>query len=231
MFWFIKKTIKISFYLVGTLLILISIFFISLPNVSYLRGHNPKQTRFMEIYLDKAKWEEKNPTLEYNWRSYDQISGNLKRAVMAAEDDAFFMHRGFNWREFGNAIKRNWRDKSFKFGGSTITQQLVKNLYLTPDKNLFRKLREWIVTYQMEKTLTKKRIFELYLNVAEWGPGVYGAEAAAKHYFGKSARSISPREAAYLAAILPNPQLYTAQSHARATHRKAYLILQRMNRM
>ena len=125
-----------------------------------------------------------------------------------SEDASFYQHHGFDWEGLQAAFNRNWAKGKLQRGGSTLTQQLAKNLYLSPDKNLFRKGHEAMLTWKMERTLPKKRILELYLNVVEWGHGVYGAEAAARHHFGKSAEDLSPAEAALLAAMLPSPRRY-----------------------
>ncbi|MBI2340952.1 MAG: monofunctional biosynthetic peptidoglycan transglycosylase [Deltaproteobacteria bacterium] len=223
------KLIKLFLYVIVGLALFIAFFFISLPNVSYLRHHNPKTTAFMERYLDKIKDKGEEPVLDIHWVPYAQISQNLKKAVLISEDDAFFEHKGFDWKQIRESIRRNWRDKKFTRGGSTITQQLVKNLYLAPNKNPLRKIREWIITWQMEKTLTKQRIFELYLNVVEWGPGVYGADAAARYYFGKGCRSLGPSESAFLSAILPNPVRYGAKRNSKRVAWKTNWILKRMH--
>lgn len=224
------KIFKFFFYVCLALFVAISLFFISLPNVSYLRDHNPNQTSFMRIYLNKIKAQGEESVIDHQWVPYSKISPNLKRAVLIAEDDAFFNHQGFDWTQIMKSIKRNWRDKAFTRGGSTITQQLVKNLYLKPGKNPIRKAREWVITYQMEKTLTKKRVFEIYLNVVEWGPGVFGARSAARYYFGKPTSQLSISDSAYLAAILPNPNLYTKPAYSRKTEQKKNLIIKRMLR-
>lgn len=208
---------------------LVAPLFLFLPNVSALRYRNPARTRFMEIYLDEMEEQKKKPALHYEWRSYNRISPNLVRAVLVAEDDMFYEHNGFDWKQTKEAVRKNWKEKAFKRGASTITQQLAKNLYLTPSKNPYRKARQWIITYQMERTLTKRRILELYLNIAEWGPGIYGAESAARHYFDKSASALSPRDSAFLAAILPSPHLWGANPKGRYVSRRTNMILGRMN--
>lgn len=229
LFRFIWKIIKAVLLFIVLLVVGIAIFFINLPNISWLKNHNPQTTRFMEIYLSELEAKGAEAVLDHHWKKNSQISSSLKKAVLISEDDAFFYHHGFDWTQIREAIKRNWRDKAFTRGGSTITQQLVKNLYLGPEKNLFRKLREWILTFQMEKTLKKERIFEIYLNVIEWGPGVYGAEAASRYYFGKGAESLAPSEAAYLAVLLPNPKKYGTKKYSKKANRKASLILKRMH--
>ena len=228
---FILKPVKWFFILLALLTAFVSFFFVSLPNVSYLKEHDPRRTRFMEIYLDKAEKRlgDDAVSIEYEWLSYGRISPHLKNAGIVAEDSAFFDHEGFDWEAMKKAMRRNMEDLSFTRGGSTITQQLVKNLYLTPDKNPFRKIREWIITYQMERTLSKRRILEIYLNVIEWGNGVYGAESASRHYFSKSASRLTASEAAFLAAIIPNPKLYTQKKYERRISRRKSRILARMN--
>jgi len=137
-----------------------------------------------------------------------RISPNLQRAVIVSEDASFYRHRGFDWQSIRDAATRNWDGGELRRGGSTITQQLAKNLYLSPEKNFVRKIHEALITRALEDRLTKRRILELYLNVVEWGHGIYGAEAAARHHFGKSALDLSPAEAALLAGILPSPRRY-----------------------
>ncbi len=200
----------------------------NLPNISTLRTHNPTSTEFIENYLDKMEDTVKAPAVDQRWLAYNKISPNLKKTVLISEDDAFFDHHGFDWKQINESIEKNWKKKKLARGGSTITQQLVKNLYLGPSKTIFRKMREWVITYQMEKTLTKTRIFEIYLNVIEWGPGVYGADAAAHYYFGKSASILSPQESAFLAAIIPNPVRYGSKRNSKWVAWKTNLILKRM---
>lgn len=223
---------KIKILFILAMLTFVAPLFMFLPNVSALRYKNPTRTRFMEIYLDRMEDTGENPTLQHIWRPMEQISPYLAQAVLLAEDDTFYKHSGFDWDSFRQAMKKNWKDKAFTRGASTITQQLVKNLYLTPSKNPWRKLREWIITYQTEQTLTKKRILDLYLNIAEWGPGIYGAEAASRHYFGKSSSALTPHQAAFLASILPNPKFYSARPNGKVmTRRMGYLfgVLNRKN--
>ena len=142
------------------------------------------------------------------WVPLSRISPHLQRAVIVAEDASFYRHHGFDWQGIRDAATRNWDRGELRRGGSTITQQLAKNLYLSPEKNFVRKIHEALITRALEDRLTKRRILELYLNVVEWGHGIYGAEAAARHHFGKSALDLSPAEAALLAGILPSPRRY-----------------------
>lgn len=172
---------------------------ISTPDVTPLLWRIPWRTSFM--------WNsEKGPFR--NYIPIDEISPHLRAAVILAEDDRFEEHEGVDWEAIKEAAEVNMRRGKFSRGGSTITMQLAKNLYLSPDKNLFRKLKEMLITFKLENTLSKERILEIYLNVAEWGNGIFGAEAAAKHYFGKKAKYLSKHEAAFLAAILPRPKFY-----------------------
>jgi len=196
--------------LVLTLLFLLPVltYFLAFPDIGGLRTKNPGKTAFME-YREK-EWAEKNLKLRIarEWVPLSRISPNLQKAVLIAEDDKFWKHEGFDFESIQKAIEKDLQAGRFKFGGSTISQQLARNLYLSPEKNLFRKAAEAVLTWKMERTLSKRRILEIYLNVAEWGEGIFGAEAAARHHFGKSARDLSPEQAARLAAVLPNPRRY-----------------------
>ncbi len=223
----IARTIKWGFV---ALIVFGGILLAGLPNMGSLRDHNPVTTSFIERYVDEIHDQGKTPDIDHTWINLKAMSPELKKAVLIAEDDTFYKHHGFNWKEIKKAALYNWRKKSYVRGASTITQQLVKNLYLAPTKNIYRKLKELILTYQMEKTLPKDRILELYLNLVEWGPGIYGAEAASEHYFKKSATTLGSGEAAYLAAILPNPEKLSLPAYSRYAHRRQGMILGRMNR-
>jgi len=174
--------------------------------VAALARTNPSTTAFIESRKVEAAGKGRPFTLRWTWVPLAHMSPHLLRAVLAAEDASFYRHKGFDWDGLKDALTRNWEKGQLRRGGSTITQQLAKNLYLSPDKNLFRKGHEAMLTRELERALPKKRILELYLNVAEWGHGVFGAEAAARHHFGKSAADLSPAEAALLAAMLPSPR-------------------------
>lgn len=182
--------------------------YVTLPDVAALARTNPSTTAFIESRKSEAAARGRSFRLQWTWVPLAHMSSHLTRAVLAAEDAAFYRHKGFDWDGLREAVMRNWEKGQLRRGGSTITQQLAKNLYLSPEKNLFRKGHEAMLAWELERTLSKKRILELYLNVAEWGHGVYGAEAAARHHFGKSAEDLSPDEAALLAAILPSPRRY-----------------------
>ena len=180
------------------------------PDVSKLKKENPKKTSFM-LYREK-EWqrEGKKYRIQQKWVPLSRISLYLVKAVLIAEDDKFWRHEGFDYEAIQKAIEKDIKEKKFKLGGSTISQQLAKNLYLNPEKNPIRKLREAIITWRMERVLSKKRILELYLNVAEWGDaGIFGIEAASQRYYGKPASALGPEEAARLAAILPNPRKFS----------------------
>lgn len=160
----------------------------------------------MELRDKEYKQEGLRMPRQRIWVSYGAISEHLKKAVLVSEDASFFNHPGIDFQELKAAMQTDWESLSFKRGGSTITMQLAKNLYLNPSKNPLRKMREIIIAWQLERALSKKRIFEIYLNVVEWGQNIYGAEAAARHYFGKSAADLDLLESVTLAALLPNPR-------------------------
>ena len=203
---------------------------ITFPDVGDLRENNPKTTAFMEQRRDELRADGKSDELEYRFVSYARISPYLRRAVLVAEDDAFYDHEGVDVKGLKDALRRNWEEKKLTRGGSTITQQLAKNLYLSPSRNPFRKVKEYFIARALERELTKKRILELYLNVAEFGERVYGAEAASRHYFGKSAASLSPSQAALLAGCLPNPRVMKPDDPNRRLRSRQKMILSRMKR-
>ncbi len=189
---------------------------------------NPGETRFMEIRL--AELRQKNPQaqLKQQWVAYERISPHLKRAIIAAEDAKFVDHEGFDWEGMQKAIEKNQKRGRTVAGGSTISQQLAKNLFLTPTKSYVRKVEEAIITLMLEGLWSKRRIFEVYLNVIEWGNGVFGAEAAARHYYNTSAAQLGPEQAARLAGMVPNPRYYDRNRSAPGLGRKAAIILGRM---
>jgi monofunctional biosynthetic peptidoglycan transglycosylase len=184
-------------------------FYIVFPNISRLQRERPGKTAFMAFR--EEQWEKagvKNRRIRQQWTSLSGISPYVVKAVIIAEDDKFWRHEGFDFTAIQKALEKDLKQGRFKAGGSTISQQLVKNLYLTPAKNPIRKIKEAILTWRLESSLSKRRIIELYLNVAEWGDGIFGIEAAARHYFGKGAGALTAREAAALAVILPSPLRY-----------------------
>ena len=182
------------------------------PDVAALRTRDPETTAFIERYRETRRDGGQSDAVAWQPVPYDRISANLKRAVVASEDTEFFFHDGFSSHEVREALKEAIREREVPRGASTITQQLAKNLWLTPRRSLTRKLREALLTKQLEKELSKHRILDLYLNVVEYGPGIYGAEAAARHYFGVPASDLSARQGAMLAAGLPRPGTWNPSS-------------------
>ena len=180
--------------------------FVTLPDVVSLAKSNPNTTALIETRRAAAVEKGRSFRLQWTWVPLAHISPHLLRAVLVSEDASFYQHHGFDWEGLQEAFNRNWEKGKLQRGGSTLTQQLAKNLYLSPNKNLFRKAHEALLAWELERRLSKKRILELYLNVAEWGHGVFGAEAAARRHFGKSAEALRPAEAALLAAMLPSPR-------------------------
>lgn len=172
------------------------------------RWVDPGETRFMALRLEQLQAKNPKAELRQRWVPYERISVHLKRAVVAAEDDTFLDHEGFDWNGIQKALEKNHRRGRVVAGGSTISQQLAKNLFLTPQKSYLRKMEEALITVMLEAVLDKRRILEIYLNVVEWGDGVFGAEAAARRYFGVSAARLDPYQAARLAVMLPNPRRY-----------------------
>lgn len=193
----------------------------NIPNVSELAHVNPESTAFIDSHLMSN-----GGPFSWEWVPLSKISPYLPRAVIAAEDDLFYEHNGFNWEAIKKAAIYDWKKKKFARGASTITQQLARNLYLSKSKNPLRKLKEFLIALKLERELTKDRILELYLNVVEWGPGVYGAEAASQYYFKHSAAKLSAGESAFLASILPNPKKLGRGGYR--TSGRAGAILRRM---
>ncbi|MET0441310.1 MAG: monofunctional biosynthetic peptidoglycan transglycosylase [Casimicrobiaceae bacterium] len=192
------------------------------------RDHPPRETAFMAYRM--AELREKNPKAELRYRfvPYDRIATSLKRAMIAAEDAHFVEHEGFDWDGIQLALEKNQKKGRIVAGGSTITQQLAKNLFLSPARSYVRKAEEAVITLMLEAILDKQRIFELYLNVIEWGSGVFGAEAAAQRHFATTAARLTPEQAARLAAMAPNPRFYERNPAAPGFNRKIGIILARM---
>jgi monofunctional biosynthetic peptidoglycan transglycosylase len=196
--------------------------------VWWLIDHNPRTTAFMAIRLAEQRQHDPHAQLQHIWRDYGQISMHLKRAVIAAEDAKFASHDGFDWDGIRHAFERNLEQGRIVAGGSTITQQLAKNLFLSGSRNPLRKAQEAMVTLMLEGLLEKRRLLELYLNIVEWGHGVFGAEAAARHYHGVSAAALNAEQAARLASMLPRPRYYDDHRDSRALRNKTEIMLQRM---
>ena len=202
--------------------------YLTLPDVRPLKTANPATTAFMELRDEEARAKGKTPRRVQRWVAYGRISADLKRAVLVAEDDAFWQHEGVDFEQLQESIELDWARGRFSRGGSTITQQLAKNLYLSPSKNPLRKLREWVIARRLEAELKKSRILELYLNVIEWGDGVYGVEGAARSYFGTSAAELNASESALLAAAIVNPRVFNPARPTARLIRRQQLILRRM---
>ena len=196
--------------------------------ILYYRWQPPTETAFMAQRLDELR--EKNPkaTIRYTWVPYARISNHLKRAVIAAEDAKFLDHDGFDWEGIAKAREKNAKKGRVVAGGSTITQQLAKNLFLSPDKSYVRKGQEAIIAAMMEALLPKQRILELYLNVIEWGNGVFGAEAAARRYYNAPAASLGPEAAARLASMIPSPRRFERNPGSEYLDGRVSTILARM---
>lgn len=198
------------------------------PGVSALKKENPQKTAFME-YREK-EWAKQgiHKAVIQKWVPLKRISPYLIKAVIIAEDDKFWGHEGFDFEAMQQALEKDIKKRQFKAGGSTISQQLAKNLYLSPSKNPIRKIKEAILTWRMEHALSKRRIVEIYLNVAEWGDGIFGIEAAAKHYYGKHASSLTAQESARLATVLPSPRIYHVTGDSKYVKNRSERIYQIM---
>jgi monofunctional biosynthetic peptidoglycan transglycosylase len=218
------RFIKVMFFLALMMIIGFVAFYFVYPDVSKLKKENPKKTSFMEYRENQWQAKGRKVTIHKRWVPLPNISPYLVKAILIAEDDKFWSHHGFDMDAIQKALEKNIEKGKFKFGGSTISQQLVKNLYLTPAKNPVRKLKEAIITWRVERALSKRRILELYLNVVEWGEGVFGAEMASQRYFRKPAALLTAEEAAKLAAILPNPIRFKVDGTSKYTERRAKII-------
>jgi monofunctional biosynthetic peptidoglycan transglycosylase len=197
-------------------------------HIGWYRYNPPRETAFMTQRMNEARTKTPKAQLQYEWVSYAKISPQLKRAMIAAEDAKFVSHDGFDWDGIQQALEKNRKKGHVVAGGSTITQQLAKNLFLSPSKSYWRKAEEAIVSVLLEAILPKTRIFELYLNVIEWGSGIFGAEAAAKHYFGVTAAQLSAEQAARLAAMAPAPRRFERNPDSGYLAGRVATILARM---
>ncbi|MEW6362430.1 MAG: transglycosylase domain-containing protein [Pyrinomonadaceae bacterium] len=248
MMWYWTKLLVLIF--IGALGVWLIFEIATFPNISRLRTENPTTTSLIEYRMAEARAEGREPKKFMIWVPIEQISPNLVRAVLAGEDSRFFEHNGFDWeaieKAWDEAVKEGEREAkaegdydpndwippmpSFKRGASTISQQLVKNLYLSEERSFIRKGREAVYTYFLERQLSKKRILEIYLNVIEWGDGIYGAEAAARTYFKKSASDLTREEAAFLAAMIPSPlNVFNPAKNRKRVIRRQRVILKYMN--
>ncbi|MGE3959460.1 MAG: monofunctional biosynthetic peptidoglycan transglycosylase [Vicinamibacterales bacterium] len=202
--------------------------YLTLPDVRPLAKENPNSTAFSDLRAREAEAAGKPPKHVQRWIPLRRISPSLTRAVLVAEDAAFYQHDGVDYYELRKSIELDWARGEFSRGASTITQQLAKNLYLSPSKNPLRKFRELLIARRLEAELTKARILELYLNLIEWGDGIYGIEAAAQAYYGRSASTLGPSESALLAGAIINPRVLNPAKPTRRLLRRQQIILRRM---
>ena len=189
---------------------------------------NPSTSAFMETRLERLQQKNPDAVLRHQWVPYERISIHLKRALIAAEDARFLDHDGFDWEAIQSAYEKNLRKGKVVAGGSTISQQLAKNLFLSGRRTPWRKAEEALITLMIENVMSKRRIFEIYLNVIEWGDGVFGAQAAAHYYYGTSAANLGPEQAARLAAMVPKPRFYDRVRETPLLERRTAIILERM---
>ncbi len=215
---------KFLYLILAAVSFLVLAYFVVLPDVSKLKKANPGETSMMRYR--EAEWEAKGhkKRIYQVWVPLSKVSPYLIKAVLIGEDDKFWRHDGFDFDAIGKALEKDLKTRRFKAGGSTISQQLAKNLYLSPKKSPLRKIEEAVITWKIERTLPKRRILEIYLNVVEWGDGVFGIEAASRHYFGKEASELSPMEAARLASVLPNPRKYDPAGDRRYVLKRSEII-------
>ncbi|MGH8751586.1 MAG: monofunctional biosynthetic peptidoglycan transglycosylase [Burkholderiales bacterium] len=199
-----------------------------LGHIWYWVDHNPGTSAFMLSRLEDLQSKKPQTELKHQWIAYDRLSVHLKRAIIAAEDARFLEHEGFDWESIQKAYEKNLKKGKIVAGGSTISQQLAKNLFLSGRRSPWRKAEEAVITLMLEKMMDKQRILEIYLNIIEWGDGVFGAEAAARHYFGVSASALNREQAARLAAIVPNPRFYDKNRNTRWLNRKTEMLLRNM---
>jgi monofunctional biosynthetic peptidoglycan transglycosylase len=223
-----RTLLRVLVAIPAILFALLAYVYLTLPDVRSLKTINPTTTAFMDLRAREARDKGRRPRRVQRWVSYVRVSQDLKRAVLVAEDDAFWRHEGVDFEQLQESLEIDWTRGRFARGGSTITQQLAKNLYLSPSKNPLRKLRELIIARRLEAELKKARILELYLNVIEWGDGVYGVEAATRAYFDTSAAEVGPTESALLAAAIVNPRLLNPAHPSARLVRRQQLILRRM---
>jgi monofunctional glycosyltransferase len=220
------RLLSVAVALAIGLVLLVQLWFAG--NVLWLKYVDPDSTAFMRQRLSVMRMQNPQATLKYQWVPYDEISTNLKKALVAAEDAKFVDHEGFDWEGIQAAMEKNEDSGKRVAGGSTITQQLAKNLFLSPDKSYLRKGQEAVITLMLETMLDKERILELYINVIEWGEGVFGAQAAAQHYYKISAAKLNAAQSARLAAIVPAPRFYEKNLKSPRLRYKTNIILKRM---
>jgi monofunctional biosynthetic peptidoglycan transglycosylase len=199
-----------------------------LSHIVYWNFYNPSSSAFMQERLDVMQEKKPEAVLQYQWVPYEKISPHLKRAIIAAEDGKFLQHEGFDFEAIQKAYEKNLEKGKFVRGGSTISQQLAKNLFLSGKKTPWRKIEEAIITLMLENVMSKRRILEIYLNKIEWGNGVFGAEAASRYYYGVSASALTSKQAARLAAMVPSPRFYDLNRNTPWLLKKTDIIFNRM---
>jgi monofunctional glycosyltransferase len=226
-----RRVLKLALLLFGASLFLAALaagYVLWLPDVRPLRKKPPKTTAYIELRRREAAEKGRKLDLRWTWVPADEISDNLKQAVVTAEDDTFYRHDGVDWDALRAAWERDKKEGKLKMGGSTITMQLARNLYLSPSKNPLRKVKEILIARRLDRELGKRRVLELYLNVVEWGKGIFGCEAAARAYFSKSCADLSPDEAVAMAVVLPNPRRWDPSKAGPYVQRNSARIITRM---
>ena len=223
-----KKIVRIILLVPVIAFAYLGYIYLTLPDVRPLAKTNPKTTAFMELRIEEAQQAKRKFAIRQQWVPYNRISPMLKRAVIVTEDAAFFDHDGIDLEEIKASLERNWEEGQLLRGGSTITQQLAKNLYLSPSRNPLRKVKELFIARRLEAALTKQRIFEIYLNMIEWGDGIFGCEAAARAYFGKPCAGLGMEEAALMAGAIINPREHSPAKPTRRLLRRQQIIVRRM---
>lgn len=223
-----RKALRWASATAGASFLYLAYVYVTLPDVRPLLRTNPSTSAFMALRVREAQAQGRDLAIRHRPVSYGQISSFLKRAVLVAEDSAFFEHEGIDLEQIRASLEMNWEEGRFARGASTITQQLAKNLYLSPSRNPVRKLKELLITRRLEAELSKRRILEIYLNVIEWGDGIFGCDAASRAYFGKPASALSPGEAALLAGAIINPRELNPARPSKRLSRRQQIILRRM---
>ena len=219
---------RILFILIISACVYLLVIYLSLPNVAYLANKNPKTTALIQARLEESSQNNRKLRIRQTWISFDQIPDLLKTTIRISEDAGFYQHEGVDFTELQESIKRNLDEGRIVRGGSTITQQLAKNLYLSTDKSFVRKLKEYFIAKRLEKTISKNRIFHLYLNIIEFGPGVFGVQAASQHFFNKNAKNLNLEECVRLTAVIPRPLTMNPKSKSHWMNWKAGWILSKM---
>jgi monofunctional biosynthetic peptidoglycan transglycosylase len=227
-----KNLFRILVAFFGSILLLfifsLMVIYFSVPDVEVLKKENPSTTSFIEFRKKEARKQGKKLKIQQRWVRLRDVPEILRKSIIVGEDASFWIHQGIDWYEVKQSIKKNWEEGEIARGGSTITQQLAKNLYLTPEKTIYRKMREWFIAKELERTLTKSRILELYLNTIELGRGVFGIRSAAQQYFHKQPWQLELWEMVRLAAIIPSPLNIQPNYPSRGLRWRSRVILRRL---